>query len=121
MSRNSGSFLTWMRQRFFDWRINREIFERLLPHLRKEKSGGYPFRTREEMKMQIESLDSQLLLQSIEEKIRAMPNAYGESFSHIMHRDMNRRLRLYENLAQRRVQPNECDPRFVARKLVPVQ
>jgi hypothetical protein len=43
------SFFTNMRRKFFNWRVNREIFHRISPHLRDEANNGYSFRSKDEM------------------------------------------------------------------------
>jgi len=68
------------------------IHDRIFPHHLGEKDHGYSFRTREEMNAQTQELNVQLLLDAIERHIRNMPDAYGESFRHIMHRDLHERL-----------------------------
>ena len=116
----TGSFFARMRQKFFKRRIDREIFDRIMPHNQKEKDHGYAFNSPEEMKAQTEELDVQALLDAIERHIRNMPTAYGRAFRHIMHRDLHERLSRYEQLAQRRVR-RTCDPRLVATRLEPAQ
>ena len=111
-------FFTQLRQKSFKKRIDREIFDRIFPHHRGEKNHGYPFRTREQMNAQTDALDVQSMFDDIERHIHNMPDAYGESFRHIMHRDLHERLSMYEQLAQRRVR-RQCDPRFVATRLEP--
>jgi len=103
-----------MHQKFFDWRINREIFVRMFPHLQREKDHGYPFDSHEEMEAQTDELGVQALLDTVEEHIRNMPRGYGRAFRHIMHRDLHERFRRLEKVARRRVQPKNIDPRFVA-------
>ncbi len=114
MSKNTtGSFFARLRQRWFDRRLNREIFDRIMPHLERERNAGYSFSTGEEMDAQTEDLDIQPLLDAVEERIRNMPTAYGACFRHIMHRELHARLRRYELAARRRVR-RTCDPRHVA-------
>ena len=36
----SSSFLSRMRRRFFNWRLNREIFNRIFPHVQRESNEG---------------------------------------------------------------------------------
>jgi hypothetical protein len=108
-----------MHRRLFEWRFEREIYNRVSSHLRDEGDYGYPFVSREEMKARTRELDVQPLLDAIEEHIRNMPAAYGESFRYIMHRDLRERFRLYERLARRRVQPNDIDSRLIATRLEP--
>ena len=109
----AGSFFTRIRQKLFDKRLNREIFHRMFPHHRGERDYGYPFDSREEMNVQTDELGIEALLDTIEGQIRRMPKAYGESFRHIMHRELHQRLNKYEQAARRRVQ-RACDPRSVA-------
>jgi len=112
-----SSFIARMRRKFFDWRINREIHDQLFPHLEREADYGYLFATDEEMNAQTEALDVQPLLDAIERHIRHMPKGYGECFRHVLHRELHEQFRLYEQLARRRVQPADIDPRLVAVRL----
>ena len=108
------SFTKRVTQRLFRWRTDREIFERIFPHLRREKDCGYVFVTDEEMNRQTEELGVHELLDTIEQQVLRMPKAYGESFRHVMHRDLHERLSMYELVAKRRVKPSSVDRRFVA-------
>jgi hypothetical protein len=110
----SSSFFTRMRRKFFNWRVDSEIHDRIFPHHRGEKDFGYPFRNRAEMQQHTEELEVSQLLEAVEKHIQHMPAAYGESFRYIMHRDLQQRLAEFENLARRRVRPAAIDPRFVA-------
>ena len=110
----NSSFVARMRRKFFNWRVDSEIHDRIFPHHRGEKDARYPFRNRKEMQQHTEELDVQQSLEAVERHIRHMPAAYGESFRYIVHRDLAKRLAEFEELAQRRVQPKEIDPRFVA-------
>ena len=107
------SFFQKLRQKFFDYRVNLEIFNRIFPHNRGEKNHGYSFRSYLEMDEETEQLDSQALLEKIEQQASNMSDAYGQAFRHVMHRDLNARLQMFEKIARRRVN-RTCDPRFVA-------
>ena len=111
----TGSFFTRLRQRLFRWRTDREIFERVFPHLRGEKNHGYSFDSDAQMETQTEEFKVQALFdgEAIEQQIRNMPDAYARSFRHIMYRDLQSRLSMYEQVARRRVR-RTCDPRFIA-------
>jgi hypothetical protein len=103
----------------FETRINFEIHDQMFPHLLGEKDLGYPFNSDEQMDARTEQLDVQSLLDTIEVQIRNMPKSYGKCFRQILHRDLHERLRMYEQVARRAVQPKECDPRFVATRWEP--
>lgn len=109
-----SSFIGRMRRKFFKWRLNREILERLFPHLEQEEDHGYPFMTDEEMNTQTEALNVQALLERVERQAKKLPKAYGECFRHVMHRDLHERLNLYARFAEREAQPDSIDPRYVA-------
>ena len=47
-----------------------------------------------------------------------MPKAYGDAFRYIAYRDLNERMKMYLEIAERRIQPETCDPRFVATRAV---
>lgn len=114
MIRAIGSFFGRVREKMFRDHVNHEIFERLFPHHRGDKNFGYPFKTFEEMQRLSQRLDVRPLLNQIEAHIKRMPSGYGEDFRYIMHRDLHERFRMYERLAQTRVQRCSCDPKHVA-------
>lgn len=107
------SFLQQLRQKFFDYRVNLEIFNRIFSHNRGDKNHGYAFRSFAEMDEETARLDGQVLLEKIERQASNMPDAYAQAFRHVMHRDLNARLQMYEKIARRRVN-RTCDPRLVA-------
>jgi hypothetical protein len=109
-------FFKNIRNAWFVGRLEREIYNRIAPHIHGLKDGDYPFSSREELlKAAVEgNLDTKFLIESIEREAERMPEAYGEAFRYVMYRDLNTRLRQYARLAQRRVYPTTCDPRFVA-------
>jgi hypothetical protein len=115
-------FFANIRRKFFVWRIDREIHDRIFPHLEKDRDYGYPFNSDEEL--QKFCADRKFLhlpfVRDIELDIARMPKAYGEAFRYILYRDLERRsnmpserMKMYQVLAQRRVK-RTCDPRFVA-------
>jgi hypothetical protein len=110
----SSSLFVRIRQRFFKWRLSREIFDRIFPHLEREQDHGYSFQSDQEMKAQTAALNAEALLKSVERQIHKLPRAYGESFRHIMHRDLCDRLSMYADEAKRQTHPTDIDPRFVA-------
>lgn len=112
-SKPAESFLQQLRQKFLDNRVSREIFDRIFPHIQGEKNHGYAFRSSSEMDAETAKLDAQALLEKIERHASNMPEAYSQAFRHVMHRDLNARLQMYEKIAQQRVR-RTCDPRFVA-------
>ena len=119
MTKNTGgSFFTRTRQKLFRFFVEREIFDRIMPHVLGEKNHGYSFASYDEMDAETEGLDLQGRLDRIEGQIREMPEAYARSFRHILHRELSERLRAYELVARRHVR-RTCDPRFVARRLEP--
>src|SRR5689334_17391546 len=99
------SFFALTRQRLFDYFLNLEIFDRIFPHLEQEKDWGYSFHTDQEMNEETEENHAEALLESIELQITRMPKAYGDAFRFVMHRDLSKRLRMYEQAARRRIQP----------------
>ena len=110
------SFIAYARLCLFTTGIEREIFRRVAPHLRKERDNGYPFRSKEQLSKAAieEGLETKSCLEMIERQADHMGKFYGEAFRYIMYRDLNKRLRFYAELAPWRVQPKTCDPRFVA-------
>lgn len=112
------AILSRLRQRLFDWLINREIFLKILPHRNREADHGYPFTTDAEMarRRAEENRNLQAASNRLEQLIQQMPKAYGEAFSYIVCRDLRRQLESYVAVAERRVQPETYDPREVARR-----
>jgi hypothetical protein len=109
-------FFAKIRRMYFNWRINREIFHRISPHLRNEGDCGYPFRSKDEMvRLHLRgNLHAGLNLRLIERTAAKMPKFQGDAFRYITYRDLNERLEMYLELAEQCVQPEICDPQFVA-------
>ena len=112
------SFFAKIRQQFFNWRVNREIFHKISPHLHKEADYGYPFSSKDEMADQhIHSgLDAQTKFDMIEKAAAKMPQYYADAFRYIAYRDLNERLKMYLEIAAERVQPKNCNPRLIAKR-----
>jgi hypothetical protein len=117
------SFLTNIAQKFFDWRIECEIYDRLFPHLNNEADLGYPFHSNEALKRWCLETGIQHLphVQKIDPHIDHMAKGYSLAFRYIFYREMRsgrmmseRRLRMFENLALRRNHRVRVDHRFVA-------
>jgi hypothetical protein len=118
------SFFAKIRNSWFVGHMEREIYNRIFPHLENERDYGYPFNSDEELHKLCQ--DSEIVatpfVQDIEWDIVRMPKAYGEAFRYILHREfkagrnMSRaRIKMFKMLARRRVYPETCDPRFVAK------
>jgi len=109
-------FIANLRRKLFNWRINREIFQKIFPHLRQEANHGYPFKSDDELvRLQIHSgLNAQMKFDMIERMAAKMPKAYSEAFRYVAYRDLNERMEMYLEVAKERIQPETCDPRFVA-------
>jgi hypothetical protein len=89
----------------FATRVEWEIFNRIFPHLQREKDHGYPFSSDTEMSVLAQFDELRECLDLLDAQTKAMPKAYGKAFRYIMCRDLNRRLRMYANLAQWRISP----------------
>ena len=85
--------------------IEREIFHKIFPHLEHEKDHGYQFVNDAGMEALTEMKELRDCLAMLDDQTKAMPKAYGKAFRYIMCRDLNRRLRMYANLAQWRIPP----------------
>jgi hypothetical protein len=109
-------FFAKIRRMYFNWRINREIFHEISPHLRNEGDHGYSFRSKDEMvKSHLRGcLHARLKLRLIEQTAAQMPKFQGDAFRYIAYRDLNERMEMYLELAEQSVQPETCDPQFVA-------
>jgi hypothetical protein len=55
-----------------------------------------------------------LNLRLIGEMAGKMPKAYGDAFRYIAYRDLNERMKMFLEIAERRIQPETCDPHLVA-------
>lgn len=110
-------FFAKIRQKFFDWRVNREIFHKISPHLHYEGNHGYPFNSKDELAAAHihAGLDAQSAFDMIERTAAKMPKFYGDAFRYIAFRDLHERMKMYLEIADERVHPETCDPRFVAR------
>src|SRR3954462_12462002 len=113
------AFLAGLRQKLFDLRTNREIFDRIMPHLQKEKDHAYPFSTHDEMIQLTRELDPSAMLSEIEGMITRMPRGYGRAFRYLLRRDLCRSLEGYKSVAEQRMNPESYDPRSVAIRAVP--
>jgi hypothetical protein len=109
-------FIANIRRRLFNRRVNREIFDKIFPHLNGKANYGYPFGSDDELvRLHIHSgLDAQMKFDMIERTAAKMPKAYRDAFRYIAYRDLNERMKMYLEIATGRIQPETCDPRFVA-------
>ena len=109
-------FFAKLRLKRFDRRVNQEIFQKIFSHLNGEANHGYPFDSNDEMvRLHIRNnLQVGLNLRRIGEMAGQMPKAYGDAFRYIAYRDLNERMKMYLEIAERRIQPETCDPRLVA-------
>lgn len=116
MKNNIIQFIAKVRQFIFTLRIEREIYGKIAPQVLGEAEHGYPFHTDDELvEAHIRAgLDAQLNLDIIEMTAAQMPAAYGKAFRYLAYRDLNARMEMYKKLAEERVFPKTCDPRFVA-------
>jgi hypothetical protein len=98
--------------------VDREIYNRIFPHLEHEKHCGYSFGSDEEFAAQRKCDRSEFnrLVRSIEYNADRMPKAYGEAFRYIAIRDLKARAEMYEQLAHEQIQPETCDPHLVAKR-----
>src|ERR1039457_3787851 len=117
MKKIIGKFFVNIRQKLLNQRVNREIFQKIFPHINKEADHGYPFGSKDEMvRLHIRSgLDAQMKFDMIERTAAKMPKAYGDAFRYIAYRDLNERMKMYLEIAAERIQSETCDSRFVAR------
>jgi len=111
-----GRFFARIRQKLFAARVNREIFHKIFPHLRRDANHGYAFHSDAEFEKQclFNELDAKLHVELVERRAARMPEAYGEAFRYIAYRDLNARMKMYLELAEQRIHPQTCDPHFAA-------
>lgn len=110
------TFFASIRQKLFEARMEREIYFRIFPHMNQEADHGYPFGSKDEMvRAHIHGrLQTRLDVDLIQQAAARMPQAYGDAFRYIVYRDLNQRMEMYMKLAEKRLQPETCDPRDVA-------
>lgn len=108
-------FLADIRRKFFNWRINREIFHRISPHLRNEGNHGYPFQTKDDLvRLHIRNnLQAGLNLRQIGNAAAKMPKFQSDAFRYIVYRDLNDRMEMYLALAEESAEPEVCDAQSV--------
>ncbi len=99
------SFLANLQYKFLKWRVNREIYNRIMAHNRGNDCHDYPFMDREQMLKLTEMLDVQALLDDTEACIAQMPTGYGQAFRYIMHRNLCQQLLRYHQLAKWQARP----------------
>lgn len=111
-----GKFVSKIRQWYFHRRINREIYQKIFPHLNQMADHGYPFQTDQEMvRMHIRNnLKAGLNLRAIGATAAKMPKAEGDAFRYIVYRDLNERMEMYLEHARQREHQKQCDPELVA-------
>ena len=109
-------FFANLRRRLFNRRVNREIFDKIFPHLNGEANHGYPFNSEAEYEKAClyAELDAKLHVELIEKRAARLPEAYGKAFRYIAYRDLNARMKMYLAIAEERIQPETCDQRLVA-------
>lgn len=109
-------FFAGLRQKFFVWRMEREIYHRIAPHIHGEQNHGYPFKSDKELwKAAYHStLDVQFDIETIEKEAEKMGKAYGDAFRYLMYQDIKQCMARYKQLMQRRVRPKAYAPQLVA-------
>ena len=116
MKQHIKKFFATIRQKLFEARMEREIYFGIFPHMNQEANHGYPFNSKDELvRAHIRGrLQSRLDLDLIQQAAARMPQAYGDAFRYIVYRDLSQRMEMYMKLAEKRLQPETCDPRCVA-------
>lgn len=110
------SFIARLADRYLNWRLEREIYRQIAPHIHQERDLGYAFRDPQGLWQAAHhgNLDAVLQVERVEREADRMGKAYGDAFRYLMYRDLNHRLARYRRLMQRRFQTQTCDPRVVA-------
>jgi len=116
MNKTIGKFLARIRQRLLQARTDREIFQKIFPHFNGDADHGYPFDSRDALvALHIRgNLHAGLNLRRIERTAARLPKAYGDAFRYVAYRELNERMQMYLEVAERRLQPETCDPRLAA-------
>jgi len=100
-----GKFFANIRQKLFKRRIHQEIEHRIFPQLVGYKKGMYPFNDSEEELEKLATfgeLDAQLRLDIIERRAKQLPDTYRQAFRFVAYRDINERLKMYEEFVRER-------------------
>jgi len=111
-------FFANIRRKLLKWRISREIYQKIFPHLNGHANHGYPFDSDEKMvRLHIRNnLQAGLNLRSIGEVAAKMPKAEGDAFRYIVYRDLNECMERYLEFARERAyNPTPDDYRFAAK------
>ncbi len=110
------SFFATVRLKLLMWRIQREIYHRIAQQIHEGTALGYPFNSLDELAQTAHqaSFDTRFRLTAIRKNAPQTGEAYGDAFLYIMHRDINRRLDMYEKHMRQCTMPKTCDPKFVA-------
>jgi len=119
------SFFNNVSYTLFNLLTDREIYNRIFPHLQHEADHGYPFDSHEEMLQLCEDkeLAAMPFVQSIERDIARMPKGCGQALRYILYRELKanktmsrERARMYRMYAHAYTFPETCDPRLVAKQ-----
>ena len=100
------SFFAKIRQQLLARRVHREIEHYIFPQLCGKKNRGYPFLDSEEKLEKLATfgaLDVQLHLDIIERRAKELPDTYRQAFRFIAYRDLNKRLKMYEEFVRERI------------------
>ena len=103
---SNSSFFARLRRKYFNWRLQREIFGGIFPHAGGESDEGYPFADYEDMVNLTDSFQIKKMLAEVESHAARLPTAYGKCFRYIMCRDIHQRLKMYADVAKRRAVPD---------------
>ena len=105
MKKIIGKFFANIRQKLLARRIHREIEHCIFPQLAGDKNCVYPFNDSEEELEKLATfgaLDAQQHLEMIERRARLLPDTYGQAFRYLAYRDINERLKMYEEFVRER-------------------
>ena len=109
-------FFAKIRQRFFNWRVKREMSKRISQPLRNEGSHGHPSRSEDGMaRLSIRAqLHARLNLRVIARTTAKLPKNQADAFCYIAYRDLNERIEMYIALAEGCNQSEAYEPQFTA-------
>ena len=105
MKKIIGQFFANIRQKLLARRVHREIEHCIFPQLVGDKNCGYPFGDSD---VELEKLaafgafDAQLHLDIIERRAMQLPDTYRQAFRYLAYRDINARLKMYEEFVRER-------------------
>jgi hypothetical protein len=102
MKENIGQIQSVLSQLAATIRAERQVREKMFPHVRYMPNQEYPFGSRDEIITSYlhAALDLDADLQKIATTARRMPSPFGDMFCYMVYCDLHERMKLYQQLAE---------------------